>query len=176
MRKAGTIEDITVEARVWIATATNGGLECTTIALHRKRPGRPNRAGCEDAVRDVEKGVDGEGAGRETLGVMLVVDAVGGTVSFGSWKDRNLNILLVFLNPRNETVTKVLNLGGCDLEAETDGDKTHELNKVVVVLVVEEAPSKDDGSDVLSPKRASVGGPRDLVSRNVGWTGTEYVG
>ncbi len=47
---------------------------------------------------------------------------------------------------------------------------------MIVVLVVGKAPPKDDGCDVLSPKGASVGGPRYLVSGNVRRTGSKDVG
>ena len=75
MRKPGTVENVAIEAGIWEATASDSWLQGATIALHCKRPCRPNRARSKDAVCNVEESVDGEGAGRETLKIVLIVKA-----------------------------------------------------------------------------------------------------
>ena len=127
MCEPGAVENVAIEAGIGEAAATDGRLQRTTIALHRKCPCRPNRARSHDAVWDVKEGVDSEGAGRETLGVMLVIytstskSSVHWVLVTGDTNGRD-NVLLVFLNPANETATDILHLGSSDFEAKADVD------------------------------------------------------
>ena len=62
------------------------------------------------------------------------------------------HLLFVFLDPFNEATTHFFNLSCRDLEAEACVDEADEVDKVIIIFVMEEAATEDDGCDVLSPK------------------------
>ena len=71
----GPIEHIAVKTCIRIASASNGGLEGTTVALHWERPVGPDRSDHLNAVSDVQQRMDGQRTHGEPLRILLIVDS-----------------------------------------------------------------------------------------------------
>jgi hypothetical protein len=82
----GDSDKVIIDGRIREATALDCHLEFTAETLHRERPIRPNRATPIHAICNVEEDVDGEWAGGDTFGFVLIIEPAESSKSHALWK------------------------------------------------------------------------------------------